>query len=80
MRCALVGEVSAAQDTLPLLLLPPPTLRVEPSLVLMLLLPGSYASLWLLLMPKSLGPHVVVVVAVTAAMVNNVGDLTVIMC
>ena len=78
MRCALVGEVSAAQDTLSLLL--PPTSRVEPSFVLVLLPPGSYASLRLLLMPKSLGPHVAVVVAVTAAVVDNVGDLTVIAC
>ena len=31
-------------------------------------------------MPKSLGPHVVVVVAVTAAVVDNAGDLTVIAC
>ena len=78
VQCELVGEVPVVQDTLPLLLLPMSC--IEPSLVLVLLPPRLYASLWLLSMPQSLGLHVVVMVAVTAAMVDNASNLTVIAC
>ena len=48
--------MSAAQDALLLLALSP-SLRIEPFLVLILLLPGSYARLPLSLVLKLLGLH-----------------------
>jgi len=54
VQCVLVGKVSAAQDTLVLLLLSP-TLHVEASSGLKVLPPGSYTNLQSLLVLKLLG-------------------------